>query len=79
MSSQYEESHVETAENIPQDKIRKELESLDKEQVTVTYCNKGVTGNAVQNILINNEFNSPNSSSILLKAAILHTASPLSC
>ncbi|SPF49338.1 NAD(FAD)-dependent dehydrogenase [Candidatus Desulfosporosinus infrequens] len=56
VSSQYEEGHVATAENIPQDKIRKELEGLDKEQVTVTYCNKGVTGNAVQNILINNEF-----------------------
>lgn len=54
--SQYEEGHVEASENIPQDKIRKELEGLDREQVTVTYCNKGVTGNAVQNILINNDF-----------------------
>lgn len=53
---QYEQGHIEAAENIPQDNIRKELEDLDKNQVTVTYCNKGVTGNAVQNILINNKF-----------------------
>ena len=56
VSKQYGDGHIEISENIPQDKIRKELEGLDKEQVTVTYCNKGVTGNAVQNILINNKF-----------------------
>ena len=53
---QYEEGHVEIADNIPQDKIRIVLDGLDKQQVTVTYCNKGVTGNATQNILINNKF-----------------------
>ncbi|MGH4125544.1 MAG: FAD-dependent oxidoreductase [Clostridium sp.] len=56
VSKQYGEGHVEVAKNIPQDKIRKELEALDRDEVTVTYCNKGVTGNAVQNILINNKF-----------------------
>ncbi|MBC8059691.1 MAG: FAD-dependent oxidoreductase [Clostridiaceae bacterium] len=56
VTKQYEVGHVEEAENIPQDKIRKDLENFDKEQITVTYCNKGVTGNAVQNILINNKF-----------------------
>lgn len=56
VAKQYDEGHVEQSENIPQDKIRKELESLDKEQVIVAYCNKGVTGNAVQNILISNKF-----------------------
>jgi NADPH-dependent 2,4-dienoyl-CoA reductase/sulfur reductase-like enzyme/rhodanese-related sulfurtransferase len=56
ISKQYEAGHVALAENIPQESIRKALESLDKEEVTVTYCNKGVTGNAVQNILINNKF-----------------------
>jgi len=29
---------------------------MDKDTVTVTYCNKGVTGNAAQNILINKGF-----------------------
>jgi len=54
--SQYEESHVHTAINMPQDKLRDVLEELDKNVTTVTYCNKGVTGNAAQNILINSGF-----------------------
>lgn len=56
ISKQYEESHVDTAVNISQDKLREGLENLDKEALTVTYCNKGVTGNAAQNILINHGF-----------------------
>lgn len=56
VAKQYEAGHVDASENISQDMVRKDLENLDKEQVTVTYCNKGVTGNAVQNILINNKF-----------------------
>ena len=56
ISKQYEESHVDTAINISQDKLREGLENLDKEALTVTYCNKGVTGNAAQNILINHGF-----------------------
>nr|WP_255711161.1 FAD-dependent oxidoreductase [Pelosinus baikalensis] len=56
VTKQYEKAHVEGAVNIPQENIRKALDSLDKEMVTVTYCNKGVTGNAAQNILINHDF-----------------------
>ena len=56
VNKQYEASHVDTAINIPQDALRKELENLDKDVLTVTYCNKGVTGNAAQNILINHGF-----------------------
>ena len=56
VSGQYQKSHVEGAINLPQEKIREEADTLDKEKVTVTYCNKGVTGNAAQNILINNGF-----------------------
>jgi NADPH-dependent 2,4-dienoyl-CoA reductase/sulfur reductase-like enzyme/rhodanese-related sulfurtransferase len=56
VNKQYNESHVEEAVNIPQDAIRKSLPTLDKDKVTITYCNKGVTGNAVQNILINHGF-----------------------
>jgi len=29
---------------------------LDKNVTTITYCNKGVTGNAAQNILLNEGF-----------------------
>lgn len=56
IAKQFREAHIDGAINIPQDQIRERLESLDKEKPTVTYCNKGVTGNAVQNILINNGF-----------------------
>lgn len=56
VSSQYEKNHVETAKNIPHAKLRDSLEDLDHDAITITYCNKGVTGNAAQNILINNGF-----------------------
>ncbi|MGL4818784.1 MAG: FAD-dependent oxidoreductase [Bacilli bacterium] len=48
--------HVEGAVNIPHAEIRKRLEELDPEKPVVTYCNKGVTGNAAQNILIGRGF-----------------------
>ncbi len=54
--SQYDKDHIETAENIPHSKLRKALNDFDKDTVTVTYCNKGVTGNAAQNILLNHGF-----------------------
>lgn len=53
VAKQYNAAHVEGAVNIPHEKIRTEIDCLDKETVTITYCNKGVTGNAAQNILIN--------------------------
>ncbi|MBU3107743.1 FAD-dependent oxidoreductase [Clostridium gasigenes] len=56
VSKQYDENHVYTAINIPHSKLRNELKTLDKNVLTVTYCNKGVTGNATQNILINHGF-----------------------
>ncbi len=52
-SSQYDEEHVDTAENIPHEKIRELANELDNDTAYVTYCNKGTTGNAVQNILLN--------------------------
>lgn len=55
-AAQYEKSHVETADNIPHAKLRDAAQKMDKDVVTVTYCNKGVTGNAAQNILINKGF-----------------------
>ena len=53
---QYEDGHIENAINLPHSQIRNELNQLDKEVLTVTYCNKGVTGNAAQNILLNHGF-----------------------
>jgi rhodanese-related sulfurtransferase len=48
--------HVEGALHIPQEKLREMIPTLDPEKPTVTYCNKGTTGNATQNILINHGF-----------------------
>jgi len=55
-ASQYRKSHISDAGNIPHEKLRESIESLDSQAITVTYCNKGVTGNAAQNILINRGF-----------------------
>lgn len=51
--SQYEKAHVETAKSIPHGNLRIAAKEMDKDVVVITYCNKGVTGNAAQNILIN--------------------------
>lgn len=56
VAAQYEKDHVETAVNMPHSKLRQQLKDLNPNVMTVTYCNKGVTGNAAQNILLNNGF-----------------------
>ena len=56
ISTQYEKNHVDTARSIPHERLRDAAESLDKDAVTVTYCNKGTTGNAAQNILLGRGF-----------------------
>lgn len=53
---QFDKAHVENAVNIPQADLREKCCGLDKDKIIVTYCNKGVTGNAAQNILINKGF-----------------------
>ncbi|HEX3022516.1 MAG TPA: rhodanese-like domain-containing protein, partial [Lachnospiraceae bacterium] len=55
-TTQYDSAHIETAKSIPHAKLRDTLSELDKEVISITYCNKGVTGNAAQNILINHGF-----------------------
>ncbi len=55
--SDYEKKgHVEHAISMPHAKLREMMKDLDPEKVTVTYCNKGVTGNAAQNILLGHGF-----------------------
>ena len=56
IEKQYGESHVDHAICMPHDTLRERMAALDKDKPVVTYCNKGTTGNAVQNILINNGF-----------------------
>lgn len=55
-TKQYEVSNVDGAVNIPLAKLREEAKNLDPNIPTVTYCNKGVTGNAAQNVLKNMGF-----------------------
>ncbi|MGL6198806.1 MAG: FAD-dependent oxidoreductase [Lachnospiraceae bacterium] len=54
--AQYEKDHVDTAQSLPHEKLRIAAKSFSKDAVTVTYCNKGVTGNAAQNILLGKGF-----------------------
>jgi NADPH-dependent 2,4-dienoyl-CoA reductase/sulfur reductase-like enzyme/rhodanese-related sulfurtransferase len=56
VAKQYDKDHLETAQSIPHSDLRASLEHLDPEVTAITYCNKGVTGNAAQNILINHGF-----------------------
>jgi NADPH-dependent 2,4-dienoyl-CoA reductase/sulfur reductase-like enzyme/rhodanese-related sulfurtransferase len=54
--SQYEDGHIDTARSIPHADLRAAADTLDKDRLTITYCNKGVTGNATQNILLGKGF-----------------------
>lgn len=54
--AQYEKRHVPDAVSIPHEKLREAAETLDPASVTITYCNKGTTGNAAQNILLGKGF-----------------------
>ncbi|MDF2843487.1 MAG: NAD(FAD)-dependent dehydrogenase [Herbinix sp.] len=54
--AQYEKAHAKEAVNIPHANLRDSIDELDPSVPAITYCNKGVTGNAAQNILINNGF-----------------------
>ncbi|NLI54889.1 MAG: FAD-dependent oxidoreductase [Clostridiales bacterium] len=56
IAPQYETAHVDGAVSIPHADLRDAVDTLDRESVVVTYCNKGTTGNAAQNILINKGF-----------------------
>lgn len=53
---QFEAGHVDNAVSMPHETLRELMVTLDKEKPVVTYCNKGTTGNAAQNILINHGF-----------------------
>jgi rhodanese-related sulfurtransferase len=56
VEKQYGESHVDHAVSMPHNTLRAQMAALDKDKPVVTYCNKGNTGNAAQNILINHGF-----------------------
>jgi len=49
----FEKGHIEGAINIPLEHLKENAEQFSKEEPIVVHCNKGVTGNAAQNLLIN--------------------------
>lgn len=52
-TKQYEADHIEGAINMPLGDIRSRFAELDREKTYVVHCNKGVSGNAAQNLLLN--------------------------
>jgi NADPH-dependent 2,4-dienoyl-CoA reductase/sulfur reductase-like enzyme/rhodanese-related sulfurtransferase len=52
-SKDFEKGHIEGAINIPLGDLRERATELSKDEPIVVHCNKGVTGNAAQNLLIN--------------------------
>lgn len=56
VEKQYTAGHVDNAVNMPHANLREQMSNLSKDKPVVTYCNKGTTGNAAQNILINSGF-----------------------
>ena len=55
-SAQYADRHVPGAVNIPQERFRAAADTLTLGAPGITYCNKGTTGNAAQNILLGKGF-----------------------
>lgn len=56
IQSSYDKGHVDKAISVPHSEFREYIKNMDKDTIAVTYCNKGTTGNATQNILINKGF-----------------------
>lgn len=52
-SKDFAKGHIEDALNIPLADLKNQVTQFSKEQKIVVHCNKGVTGNAAQNLLIN--------------------------
>ncbi|GLI57913.1 hypothetical protein PM10SUCC1_34270 [Propionigenium maris DSM 9537] len=50
---QYEAAHIPGAINIPLGELRSRGKDLDKGRKYVVHCNKGVTGNAAHNVMLN--------------------------
>ncbi len=55
-TAQFEKNGIPSSQSIPHSKLREAANALNPDTVAVTYCNKGVTGNAAQNILLNKGF-----------------------
>ncbi|HOP63522.1 MAG TPA: FAD-dependent oxidoreductase [Spirochaetota bacterium] len=49
----YEKGHIDGAINIPHEELKAKSVELDKTKKYAVHCNKGTTGNAAQNLLLN--------------------------
>ncbi len=49
----YDKGHIDRAINIPHEELKSRTPELDKKKKYVVHCNKGTTGNAAQNLLLN--------------------------
>lgn len=52
-SGDFEKGHIEGALSIPHESLKKESAGFDRNKKYVVHCNKGTTGNAAQNLLLN--------------------------
>lgn len=52
----YDRGHIPDAIHIPHEELKDKASGLDKNRKYITHCNKGTTGNAAQNLLINMGF-----------------------
>jgi len=49
----YDKGHIDGAVNIPHEELKAKSSELDKNKKYAVHCNKGTTGNAAQNLLMN--------------------------
>lgn len=56
IAEQYARGHLPGAKSAPLQELRDITDKLDPDKTVITYCNKGNTGNAAQNILLNRGF-----------------------
>lgn len=52
----YDKGHIPGAIHIPHEELKERAAEFDKSRKYITHCNKGTTGNAAQNLLINMGF-----------------------
>lgn len=52
----YGKGHIRDAVNMPHEELKSRISEISKDHKIVVHCNKGTTGNAAQNLLLNSGF-----------------------
>ncbi|NLB52916.1 MAG: FAD-dependent oxidoreductase [Syntrophomonadaceae bacterium] len=55
-TDEFAAKHIDSSHSIPLPHLREVCEELNKDRTTIVYCNKGITANAAQNLLLNKGF-----------------------